>query len=78
MEARLAQFLIHKRKYGGRNADDYKRRDRPPNGIRLRELPNGQNTKNRANDEGDRNYNKRDPADELRVYDAFGFKLLLF
>jgi hypothetical protein len=60
-----SQLLIYKCKDRGRDADHDESRDRTPDGVGLRELPNREDAKDGAGDERDRNNRERDPAHDI-------------
>ena len=73
----LAELFVYESEDGSRNADDYECGYGAPDGVGLGELPDREDAEYRAGDKRNRNHDKRDPADQLRVEHtpAFGLEL---
>ena len=72
-KTQLAKLFVDNGKDRGRNNDNDKRRNRAPDGVGFRKIPNRQNAQKSRSDERDRNHDKRNNADEFGINDSAQF-----
>ncbi len=78
LDKELAQFFVDECKDRRCDTYDDKRRDCPPNSIRIGKFPNGEDAEYGANDERNRDNDKRDPPNETGFYDAAAARFDLY